>query len=63
MDEKKSERHLEKIFSIQHEEKFRYELKWEPNMITIWDNFSVLHRASRSDPNETRRMYRIMITE
>lgn len=40
-----------------------FRLKWKPNMITIWDNRQVLHKATYTDPALERHMFRIMVAD
>jgi taurine dioxygenase len=45
------------------DEKFLLKLKWKPNMIVIWDNRLVLHKATGGHNDYERTLHRVVITE
>ena len=54
----KKDRNLKKIFQLF---KTQYKVNWEKNMILIWNNNVVFHKASKA--NGDRLIYRIIIDE
>ena len=47
----------------QNREEFIYQHKWEPEMLVLWDNRSVLHRASGGYEGYERRLHRLTIAD
>ena len=43
--------------------KYEFSLKWDPNMIVIWDNRSVLHSATGGYTGYQRKMYRTQVLD
>jgi taurine dioxygenase len=62
LNEKDSEDLLRQLYVYQSKRKFRYSIQWKPNMLTIWDNRSVQHKATSSN-GEERLMYRLLVNE
>ena len=42
---------------------FHYVHKWQPDMLTLWDNRCLLHRATGGYQGHRRLLYRITISE
>ena len=59
----KNEKHLDKfkinLFKHQIKKEFQYSLEWEKNQLAIWDNRSMIHKATPFNGN--RKMHRITI--
>ncbi|MBO6826201.1 MAG: TauD/TfdA family dioxygenase [Sneathiella sp.] len=47
----------------QNRDEFVYRHKWEPDMLVLWDNRSVLHRASGGYEGYERRLHRLTIAD
>jgi len=47
----------------QNKDEFVYRHKWEPDMLVLWDNRSVLHRASGGYEGYERRLHRLTIAD
>ena len=47
LEEAESQRLIMDLYAWQIREEFQYIHEWEPNMLVVWDNRSVLHRAFR----------------
>jgi taurine dioxygenase len=62
MDAEESEKLLQMLFCIQENQTI-LRLKWKPNMLTIWDNRLLIHKATPSSTDEERLMYRLMIND
>ena len=60
MDDAEADEILRKLYAHQGQEAFVHRQRWEPNMLVIWDNRSVLHQAT-TDYDEARFLYRVMI--
>lgn len=54
---------LEELYEHQVRPEFRYTHKWQPNMLTLWDNRCLLHRATGGYQGHRRLLYRITISE
>ncbi|ALC12255.1 TauD/TfdA dioxygenase family protein [Sphingopyxis sp. 113P3] len=52
---------LTKLLEWQGSEAFRYSHRWEPNMLVMWDNRSVLHRATGGYDGHDRLLHRTTI--
>ncbi len=52
---------LAELYQWQTREEFVYAHKWEPNMLVMWDNRSVLHRATSGYEGHARLMHRTTI--
>ena len=62
MSSDESEKLLQLLFFIQ-ENQTTLRFKWKPNMLTIWDNRLLIHKATPSSFDEERLMYRLMISD
>ena len=52
---------LRELFAHQVRDEFVYRHKWQPGMVTLWDNRSVLHRATGGYDGHPRLLHRITI--
>ena len=52
---------LGEIYGAQHDERFRYSHVWEPDMLLMWDNRCVLHRATGGYDGHERLLHRTTI--
>lgn len=52
-----------KLYEWQTREEFQYHHKWQPNMLVMWDNRSVLHRANGGYDGYDRELHRITIAQ
>ena len=49
------------LYHWQTREEFQYTHHWEPNMLVIWDNRSVLHKANGGYDGHARELHRLTI--
>ena len=49
------------LYAWQTKEEFQYTHVWEPNMLVMWDNRSVLHRANGGYDGHARELHRLTI--
>jgi len=61
MDEAASDRLLKRLFAHSVEDRFVYRHRWQPNMLTMWDNRSVQHCAQGGYDGHRRIMYRTTV--
>jgi taurine dioxygenase len=54
---------LMELHEWQTRPEFVYEHKWQPNMLVMWDNRSVLHRATGGYEGHDRLLHRTTIGE
>ena len=54
---------LDELAAHATQAKYRYSLKYEIGDVVIWDNASLLHSATLTDPNDPRTLWRITIKE
>ena len=54
---------LDELFAHQVKPEFQYAHKWQPDMLTLWDNRCLLHRATGGYQGHRRLLYRITISE
>lgn len=52
---------LMELYHWQGQEQFHYRHKWQPGMLVMWDNRSVLHAASGGYQGHARRLHRTTI--
>ena len=52
---------LGELYAWQTREEFQYRHRWEPNMLTMWDNRCVLHRATGGYAGHDRLLHRTTI--
>lgn len=57
------EQTLMELYTWQTQERFTYVHKWEPDMLLMWDNRSVLHRATGGFEGHARLLHRTTIGE
>ena len=53
---------IEELFAWQTRDEFVYRHRWEPGMLTMWDNRSVLHRATGGYDGHDRLLHRTTIS-
>lgn len=63
MDDDVARELLVEVYRWQTKPEFCYSHKWEPNMLVMWDNRSVLHRASGGYEGHDRLLHRTTIGE
>ena len=52
---------LKEVYEWQTREEFQYRHRWEPNMLTMWDNRCVLHKATGGYDGQERLLHRTTI--
>ncbi len=52
---------LLELYHWQGQERFQYRHRWQPNMLVMWDNRSVLHAATGGYQGHARRLHRTTI--
>lgn len=45
------------------QEKYQYRLRWEVDDVVLWDDLSLLHSATLTDPDDPRTLWRITVKE
>jgi taurine dioxygenase len=63
MGEKESHRLLEELKAHATQEKYQLRLKYGVGDVVIWDNASLLHSATLTDPGDPRTLWRITVKE
>jgi len=63
MGEKESKELLQELYQYQGSPQFVYRHKWQPNMLVMWDNRSVLHKATGGYDGHDRLLYRTTISQ
>lgn len=63
LDLNESKSLLEMLYKHQGSSQFIYRHKWEPDMLVLWDNRSVLHKATGGYDGYERLLYRTTISE
>ena len=63
ISEKESKELLKELFRYQSSEQFVYRHQWQPNMLVMWDNRSVLHKATGGYAGFDRLLYRTTISQ
>lgn len=63
MPEGEADELLNELFAHQVKPEFRYVHKWQPDMLTLWDNRCLLHRATGGYQGHRRLLHRITISE
>jgi taurine dioxygenase len=61
MDQEEAQALLTELYAWQTREEFRYVHRWEEHMLVIWDNRSVLHRATGGYDGYDRELHRTTI--
>ncbi len=61
MEDVESQQLIMDLYAWQTREEFQYTHQWEPNMLVIWDNRSVLHRANGGYDGYARELHRLTI--
>ncbi len=54
---------LRDLYAWQGKEEFVYQHKWDPDMLVIWDNRSVLHQASGGYEGHERLLHRLTVSD
>ncbi len=54
---------LRELYNWQNQDKFVYRHKWEEGTLVLWDNRSVLHRASGGYEGYERKLHRLTIAD
>jgi taurine dioxygenase len=52
---------LAELYDWQGQEAFQYRHRWQPGMLAMWDNRSVLHAATGGYQGHARRLHRTTI--
>ena len=52
---------LVELYHWQGQERFQYRHRWQPNMLVMWDNRSVLHAATGGYQGHARLLHRTTI--
>jgi taurine dioxygenase len=63
MEEEESHRLLDELKEHATQEKFQLRLKYGVGDVVIWDNASLLHSATLTDPGDPRTLWRITVKE
>ncbi len=63
MDPDKSNDLLVRLYAHQTQNQFVYRHKWKPNMLVMWDNRCLLHRASGGYDGHDRLLHRTTISQ
>ncbi|MEH6525666.1 MAG: TauD/TfdA family dioxygenase [Sneathiella sp.] len=63
LEETRAREIIEELVNWQDRDEFVYQHKWKPNMLVLWDNRSVLHRASGGFEGYERRLHRLTIAD
>ena len=63
LDEQENKTLLRELYSYQGSPEFVYRHKWQPNMLVMWDNRSVLHCATGGYEGYDRLLHRTTISE
>lgn len=63
MSKEQSDDLLMRLYQHQTQDKFVYRHKWKPNMLVMWDNRCLLHRASGGYDGYDRLLHRTTISE
>jgi len=61
LEEEESRQLIMDLYHWQTREEFQYTHHWEPNMLVIWDNRSVLHKANGGYDGHARELHRLTI--
>ena len=52
---------LDRLYQWQGRDEFVYRQKWQPNMLVMWDNRSLLHMATGGYEGHARHLHRTTI--
>ncbi len=63
MDKQEADALLVELYQHQSQDEFIYRHKWQPNMLVIWDNRSVLHSATGGYDGHDRLLHRTTIAD
>ena len=62
MEDKEGSELIRDLYAWQVREEFKYTHKWAENMLVIWDNRSVLHKANGGYDGYDRELHRTTIS-
>ena len=54
---------LDKLAAHATQEKYRYSLAYDVGDVVVWDNASLLHAATLTDPSDARTLWRVTVLE
>ncbi|HEV2569246.1 TauD/TfdA family dioxygenase [Sphingomonas sp.] len=63
LDQKESRALLIELLQWQTQDRFVYRHRWQPNMLVMWDNRSLLHRATGGYDDHDRLLHRTTIAD
>jgi len=63
METPEAHRLLKELYHHQSQDRFVYKHRWQPNMLVMWDNRAVLHRATGGYDGHDRLLHRTTIGE
>ena len=61
MDDAEADEILRELYAHQGQEAFVHRQRWEPNMLVIWDNRSVVHMATGGYEGHDRVLQRVTV--
>ena len=61
MDDQEASSLLQELYAWQTRPEFQFRHEWEPDMLVLWDNRSVLHAATGGYDGHTRVLHRTTI--
>ena len=61
LEPEESRQLIMELYAWQTKEEFQYTHVWEPNMLVMWDNRSVLHKANGGYDGHARELHRLTI--
>ena len=61
MDDPEASSLLQELYAWQTRPEFQFRHRWEPDMLVLWDNRSVLHAATGGYEGHTRVLHRTTI--
>jgi taurine dioxygenase len=63
MDDAEGRALLDALKAHALQEKYQYRLRWEVGDVVLWDDLSLLHAATLTDPDDPRTLWRITVKE
>lgn len=63
LDDKESQQLLAELYEYQSSPQFVYRHRWQSNMLVMWDNRSVLHKATGGYDGYDRLLHRVTISQ
>ena len=61
LEAEESQQLIRDLYAWQTREEFQYTHQWQPNMLVMWDNRSLLHRAYGGYDGHARELHRLTI--